>query len=115
EATTSFSAGYHAAVHVRLTPEILDLFTLMQATKETVPFARRLGYRAILWGPVERAVWGESVGKRFLGDKLAEAGGVALYELRDRWPHAGETPFRLGKRLMDAGWRAEALQAFGSS
>lgn len=87
EATTSFSAPYHAAVHVQLSPRHMDLMGRMFVTKEFIPYGRLLGYQAVVWGPFEELIWGESVRTRFVDEKflLARSGSVGLYQITDHW------------------------------
>ena len=122
EATTSFSATYHTAVHVKLNAEKMRTLTAMEFSGEVVPFGARLGYQAILWGPVEERAWGKKVKERFVSErqKLATTGSVSLYRLSDSWrdyfleetKKSGEVHFRLAESLLKAGWNGEALEHF---
>jgi len=122
EATVSFSAPYHAAVHVQLTPAHQDLMSRMFISKDFVQYGRQLGYQAVVWGPFEALVWGEKVRKRFIDgvEPLLRAGSVALYPIRDAWEEelrrarekGGLAIFSMAQKLAASGWKGEAIDFY---
>lgn len=122
EATTSYSAPYHAAVHVQLTPFQLDLAGRMFVTKEFISYGSQLGYQAFVWGPFEELVWGERVKQRYVDEKalLARSGSVSLYRIEDSWRNeiqqakqgGGAPLLALARKLGKAGWLGEAMDVY---
>ncbi len=87
EVTTSFSAGYHAAVHVMLKDEQLKQFTKMTLTQEPISYAIELGYPMAIWGPVEEREWGKKAKERYFHPThlKAKVGSVELYQIYDAY------------------------------
>ena len=122
EATTSFASPLSASVHTLIPQEKISPLGKIIMTGDAAPYGRRLGYRAILWGPAEAKVWGDKTRRRFIDDKgrLATAGAVSLYVLEDGWAASTETEkkkggdfaYRLGHRFAVEGWRAEAIELY---
>jgi len=120
EVTPSFSLQEHALIHSRVTPRQLALFQSLVYAGDSVTVGKELGYRYIVWGPVEEFTWGERVRRRFLGNRLFRQGSVGLFTLEDhdltRWrqevrrlPHP---TLALAQRLEAGGWDREAKKAY---
>lgn len=119
EVTASFSMPLHVAVHTKVPPEKFKTLVKIMNTGDVAPYARRLGYRAIIWGPVEQRFWGEKVKKRFIDESklMARTGSVALYRLTDKLvdrldPEAKETAafyYKAAQTFADERWFPEAL------
>lgn len=120
EATTSFSLREHASIHSRTTGRQQALFQSLVFAEDTVTVAKELGYRYIVWGPVEEFTWGEKVRRRFLGNRLFRQGSVGLFSLEDhdltRWrqeaSHLPQSTLELAYRLAAAGWDREAKTVY---
>jgi len=126
EAATSFAQAIDAVTHSRTEEPTRRLLKVQDREKEILPFARQLGYRAVVWGPAEREMWGERSEKRFIDPKrkIAEIGKVGLYEIGDRIFEAHEkqryasyesSATALADRLSEAGWRMEAIDMYLSA
>jgi len=120
EVTPSFSMREHAIIHSRITARTQSLFSVITYAQDVVPVGKELGYRYIVWGPVEEFTWGENTRRRFLGRPIVQRGSVGLYEMTDReFPRWIEESRRdsnptgaLAMRLEAAGWDREARQVY---
>ena len=122
EATTSFNTPLSAAVHTRLPEELMPTLGKMFIGGDFAPYGGRLGYRAILWGPVEERVWGEKTRRRFIDERglLARSGTVGLYWLHDSWTPeirkerglGGDYEYRIAHRFAVDNWRSEAVEFY---
>lgn len=84
QVTTSFSAPVEIAIHTRLNKDQFESLKKIYYEGDPFPYAKALGYEAILWGPVEERVWGEKIREKYLKEekRLASTGSVSLYQ----WP-----------------------------
>jgi len=122
EATTSFAGPLSASVHTLIPPDKISPLGKIIVAGDAAPYAERLGYRAILWGPAEEKVWGEKTRRRFIDGRaeLARAGSVGLYLLKDKWENevekekrkGGDFAYLLGHRFAVEGWRGEAVEYY---
>lgn len=130
ETTTSFAFGGHGIVHSTVTEPQRDTILKMQTVEDVPPFAKRLGYTAIAWGPIEDAIWGSHFKARFTSEKraLTRVGNVVLYQLADNlepdlrklglWDRPENNEARGSWHLARAtffekrGWPGEALEEF---
>jgi len=125
EATTSFSAPYHAAVHVQLEPRHQDIMGRMFVTKQFMPYGLELGYQAVVWGPFEDLIWGPKVKARFIDEtfRLARAGTVGLYRIHDSWSEeiqraraeGGPSVLAMARKLKENEFRGEAIDLYQAS
>lgn len=126
EVATSFAQAIDALTHSRVDEARRGLLKLEDREKEILPFARQLGYSAVVWGPAEREIWGERAEKRFIDPKrrLAQVGKVSLYEIHDlileehqkqKYADYPTSATVLGDRLSEAGWRVEAIELYLSA
>jgi len=122
ETTTSFASPLSASVHTILTNDKIAPLKKIILAGDAAPYGKRLGYRAILWGPAEEKVWGEKTRARFIHAKaeLAREGSVGLYWLHDSWEpwiekekkKGGDAAYRIAHRFAVESWRAEAVEYF---
>ena len=122
EVTTTLTFVSDAAVHSTLTPEQLDVFRKINISGDVAPYAKREGYQAIVWGPLEDNVWGPRTKSRFVSKDqwLASFGTVSLYRLIDTIDDGfvsqknrdGGFYYRWGKVLEEKGWPWEALEKY---
>ncbi len=114
EVTTSFSLPNHVLAHINVNEKqaasiiksyLFGIYTL----------GIDLGYKAILWGPVEERVWGEKVYKRFIekSELLAEEGAVKLYTLKDSYRSCVKSfNIECARLFMNNGWYYEAIEKY---
>jgi hypothetical protein len=83
QVTTSFCAPVEIAIHTQLTKNQFNTLEKIFHEGNPLPYARSLGYEAILWGPVEERVWGSSMREKYLREdrKIATVGSVSLYRM----------------------------------
>lgn len=123
EVTTSFAQSVDSYTHARVSQRTFSVLRKIERAGCPLPYARDLGYRAFVWGPIEDRVWGERAAKRFKSPErlLAKAGNVELYLWGDeiRGQHAalglpaGErSDNAYGDALQNAGWNLEAIDAY---
>ena len=125
EVATTLAISSHSNVHSKLTPEQLEVYRKIDVSGDFAPYGRRLGYQAIVWGPVEENVWGPRAKTRFVREDqlLASFGTVSLYRLVDRIDDRfvseknrdDQFYFRWGKALEDKGWLWEALEKYAAA
>ena len=123
EATASFSMPIHLVVHTRVTPKQKALLERVEFAKDVGPYAEALGYRAMIWGPVEDRTWGRRAKERFTKESnlLVRIGEVSLYRLEDvlgrRCAHAERPSEHLecAEAFLRDHWNEEALGHFAAA
>ncbi len=119
--TSSFASALDATVHTRINMRQEDLLRRTERAGSVAPYGELLGYQAILWGPVEKRVWGERVKKRFIREDklLVRMGDVGLYELQDQLkarfdkdanPKDPKFYLKVSRAFSDEGWLSEGLE-----
>ncbi len=122
QTATTFADALSAGVHGDVSSEKKELLAKVEQSGDILPYARALGYRALLWGPVEEKVWGERGRLRFFSKakQVYRTGSVSLLTLTDLFEkHRTEIPFTFSyypfvraQRLREFGWLAEAREAY---
>ena len=83
--TTSFAFGGHTIVHSKLSQQQIHKLIKIRTIEDVPPMAKRLGYRAIAWGPAEDMIWGDLLKNRFTHPSrlITTIGKVSLFSLGD--------------------------------
>jgi hypothetical protein len=123
QVTPSFSMPNHAVIHTAVTEEKFKVLRKIMASGDVAPYALSLGYKAILWGPVEETAWGERVKRRFIKESelIAKTGSVGLYRLvdtlRDRFEGevdlaSADFYYKVASAFAEERWFQESLGYF---
>lgn len=117
ETAPSLSHPDHIEIHTRIKPAVEEVMKKIWRDGTTVNYAELLGYRAILWGPLEQRVWGERVKRRFIDERglLARTGSVSLYRLEDKLRLKADTledHLGLAEELSKEHWLFEAMDHY---